>query len=160
MLQENKRDAACMYVHTYFDAYSDRHVLGLLLCAEGIALVCCAVLCCARGSTTYILVLYILRLLCTMLEDIHAGSRQFCMLASVVVWYVRNRKHCKARHSMTQNGTAGHSTAPHARHDTAWHRTALCPPVELAKLNGAVGCFFVLSDIRSWVLSVTRKKLD
>ena len=38
MLQENKRDAACVYVHTSFDTYSDRHVLGLLHCAEVIAL--------------------------------------------------------------------------------------------------------------------------
>ena len=45
MLQEDKRDVACMYVHTSFDTYSDRHVLGLLLCAEGIALLWCALLC-------------------------------------------------------------------------------------------------------------------
>ena len=58
MFHENKRDAACMYVHTSFDTYSDRHALGcMLLCAGVIALLCCAVLCCARGSTTtYILV--------------------------------------------------------------------------------------------------------
>ena len=86
-----------------------------------------------------------------MLEDIHAGARQLCMLASVAVWYVRKRKHCKARHSTAQQGTAGHSTAPHAGHDTARHRTALRRAVELAKLNGAGGCLFVLSDIRSWV---------
>ena len=30
-----------------------------------------------------------------------------------------------------------HSTAPHAGHDTARHRTALRRAVELAKLNGA-----------------------
>ena len=46
MLQENKLNAACMRVYTCFDMYSDRHVLGLLLCAGVIAL-CCAVLCCA-----------------------------------------------------------------------------------------------------------------
>ena len=47
-----------MYVHTSFDTYSDRHVLGcLLLCAGVLARYGCAVLCCARGSTTtYILV--------------------------------------------------------------------------------------------------------
>ena len=63
MLQENKRDAACIYLYTSFDTYSDRHVLGcLLLCAAVVALLrcallCFAVLCCARGSTTtYILV--------------------------------------------------------------------------------------------------------
>ena len=56
MCHENKRDAGCMYVHISFDAYSDRHVLGLLLSAGVIAL-CRAVICCARGSTTtYILV--------------------------------------------------------------------------------------------------------
>ena len=65
----------------------------------------------------------------------HAGSRQLCMLANVVVWQVRKRKHCKARHS----------TAPHAGRDTTRHRTALRRAVELAKLNGAGGCFFVLS---------------
>ena len=46
MLQEDKRDVACMYVHTSFDTYSDRHVLGLLLCAGVICAVpCCALLC-------------------------------------------------------------------------------------------------------------------
>ena len=39
MLQEINPDAACMYVHTSFDMYSDRHVLGLL-CAGVIALCC------------------------------------------------------------------------------------------------------------------------
>ena len=58
MLQENKRDAACMYVQTSFDTYSDRHVLGLLLCAGVIAL-CCAVLVVQRQHTySYILLLY------------------------------------------------------------------------------------------------------
>ena len=60
MLQENKRDAACMTLcaHTSCNTYSDRHVLGcLLLCAPVFALLCCAVLCSARGSTTtYILI--------------------------------------------------------------------------------------------------------
>ena len=40
MLQENKRGAACMCVHTSFDTYSDQHVLGLLLCAGVIVLRC------------------------------------------------------------------------------------------------------------------------
>ena len=31
-------------------SHSDRHVLGLLLCAGLIALLCCAVLCCACGT--------------------------------------------------------------------------------------------------------------
>ena len=43
MRQENNPDAACMYVHPSFEIGSDRHVLGLLLCAGVIAL-CCAVL--------------------------------------------------------------------------------------------------------------------
>ena len=53
MLQENKRDAACMYVHT-FDTYSGRHVLALLLCAGGIAL-CCAVFAVQRHTYPYML---------------------------------------------------------------------------------------------------------
>ena len=43
MLQEHKLYAACMYVHTSCRTYSDRHGLGLLLCAGVIAL-CFAVL--------------------------------------------------------------------------------------------------------------------
>ena len=54
----------------------------------------------------------------------HAGSRQFCVLANVVVCYVRRRKHSEARHSAAQHGTAR-------------HRTALRRAVELAKLSGA-----------------------
>ena len=56
MLEGNKRDEARMYLRTSFDTYSDRHVrVGcLLLCAAAISLLCCAVLCCARGlATTY-----------------------------------------------------------------------------------------------------------
>ena len=59
MLQEDKRDVACMYVHTSFDTYSDRHVLGLLRCAGVIAL-CRVVLCCARSSTTTYILVHIL----------------------------------------------------------------------------------------------------
>ena len=61
----------------------------------------------------------------------HSGSHQLYMLASVVVWHVRKRKHCKARHS-----------------------TALRRAVELAKLNGAgdnAVRYVVHSAIRSWV---------
>ena len=47
------------------------------------------------------------------------------------------------------------STAPQAGNDTAQHRTALRRIVELAKLNGALLCFFALSAVRS---CVTRKK--
>ena len=46
---------------------------------------------------------------------------------------------------------ARHSTAPHAGHDTARHRTALGRAVALAMLNGASACFLVLSAIRIWV---------
>ena len=44
MLQENKWDAACMYVHASFDKYSNRHIIGLLLCA-GVITLRCAVPC-------------------------------------------------------------------------------------------------------------------
>ena len=69
-----------------------------------------------------------------MPEDIYAVFRQLCMLAGVVVWYLRKRKHSKARHSM----------APHAGHDNAWapHGAAPRRAVELSKLNGAGGWFF------------------
>ena len=43
MLQKNHVDVACMYVHTSFHTYSDRHVHGLLRRAGMIAL-CCSVL--------------------------------------------------------------------------------------------------------------------
>ena len=52
----------------------------------------------------------------------HAGSGQLCTLASVVVWYARKRKLCKARHS----------TAPDEGHYTARHRTALRCAFKLA----------------------------
>ena len=59
-------NAACTYVNTYtsFDAYSDRHVLGLLLCAGGIALRC-AVLAVQRRTYPYILLRYSCLLLYT-----------------------------------------------------------------------------------------------
>ena len=56
-----------------------------------------------------------------------AASICLLLIASVVVWYVRMRKHCKERRS----------TAPHAVLDTARHSTALRDTVELAKLNRA-----------------------
>ena len=62
----------------------------------------------------------------------HSGSHQLYMLASVVVWHVRKRKHCKARHS-----------------------TALRRAVELAKLNGAGVCIFCAFSYTQLV--VTRK---
>ena len=67
-----------------------------------------------------------------MLEDIHPGSHQLCMLAIVVVWYVRTRMHCEARHS-----------------------TALRRAVELDRLNEAGVCFCAFSYTQ---LVVTRKK--
>ena len=95
--------------------------------------------CCARGSTTYILVRTTAVLLFAavtyrysirtikkingkqnqdlpykMLEDMVVLANSACLLASVVVWHVRKRKHGTAR-----------------------HRTALRRAVELAKLNGA-----------------------
>ena len=60
------------------------------------------------------------------------------MLASVVVPYVRKRKHSETRHNTVQHGTAPHRTAGH---DNARHRTALRCVVELAKLSGAVLLF-------------------
>ena len=138
-----------MHVRTYsstsLDTYSDRHVLRLLPCAGEIAL-CCAVLtvqrhthsnntycgtavcCCIRAARGYLLqskkqtamenedsMLQLYK----MLEHIHAGSGQLCMLASVVVWYARKRTLCKARHN-----TAKHGTARTARHRTAPHGAA------------------------------------
>ena len=79
----------------------------------------CAVLCFALLAVQRHTYSYILRLLYKMLEDIHAGSRQLCMLASVVVWYVRKRKHCKARHSTAQQSTARHRTQGTTPHGTA-----------------------------------------
>ena len=71
MLQENKRDAACMYVRTSFDAYSDRHVLGcLLLCAAMIALLCFAVLAVQHQHIySYILLLY-----CSAVKLLYTGT--------------------------------------------------------------------------------------
>ena len=131
MLQENKSYGACMYAHTSFDTYSNRYVLGLLLCAGVIGL-CCAVLklavkqhtrtyyCCTgvavyrcsitrrpikkmenKGST----------LLNQMLQYMLALANS--MLVSVGVWYVRGRKDSKARHSTARHGRARHRTAPH-----------------------------------------------
>ena len=51
-----------------------------------------------------------------MLGDMHAGAGQLCTLASVVPWYARKGKLCKARHRTAQHGTglrARHRTAPH-----------------------------------------------
>ena len=45
-----------------------------------------------------------------MLEDMLVLANS--MLASVVVWYVRKRKHSKARHSTAQHGTVRQGTTP------------------------------------------------
>ena len=37
---------------------------------------------------------------------------QLCLSVSVVVWYVRRRKHSNARHSTAQNRTARQGTTP------------------------------------------------
>ena len=49
----NGTQHACPYRYTYFDTYSGRHVLGLLLCVGGMAL-CCAVLAVQRHTYPYI----------------------------------------------------------------------------------------------------------
>ena len=66
------------------------------------------------------------------------------MLASVVVWYVRQRKHSRARH-----GTAQHDTAWHRRasQETARNRTALRCVVELAERSGAGVLFYDFSSL-------------
>ena len=79
-------------------------------------------------------------------------SNSVCLLASVAVWYVRKRKHCKALHRTAQQ-RAQHGTARRARHLTALRRA-----VELAELKKPGGGDFVLSDIRSWMPGVTRKQ--
>ena len=142
---KTERDTACMYVHTSLYTYPDRHVLGLLLCAGGIAPLCCAVLCCSRGWTTYILV-----------HTKTAKCLRICMLVltnSVCLLALSGK--CE-RESTAKTGSARHSTGlhdtpPHAEHDAARHRTALRRAAGLAKLNGAGGCSFLLSAIRGWV---------
>ena len=54
------------------------------------------------------------------------------------------------RDNSAKHDMGWHSTAPHAGHDTARHLMALRRAVELAKLNGACACVFVLSAIGSW----------
>ena len=54
------------------------------------------------------------------------------------------------RDNSAKHGMGWHSTAPLAGHDTARHLMALRRAVELAKLNGACACVFVLSAIGSW----------
>ena len=77
-----------------------------------------------------------------MVDDLHAGSGQLCMLAIIALSSGMHEREHSAKH-----GAARHSTAPHAGHDTARHRTALRRAVELAKLNGAgdtAVCFLCL----------------
>ena len=144
MLQEKKPDAACMYVHTSsFETYSDRHVLGLLPCAGVIAL-CYAVLCCALlcprfndnilHTTAVLLLLYTDTALTKGLPEEWKMKAQHCCIkclktcwlsltlhASVVVWYVRKKKHSKARHITAQHGTPRQGTTPHG---PAWRCAA------------------------------------
>ena len=103
------------------DLYSDRHVLGLLLCAGVIAL-SCASLCCARGSHTqrhtrtyYYCCCCILTKIgkrpntfctgvCCMLEDMLALANSVCFCPVVC-------SQEKAQQSTARHGTAWHSTA-------------------------------------------------
>ena len=79
-----------------------------------------------------------------LLEDIHAGSaNSFCLLALSSGVHERGNS---SKHDM-----GWPNTAPPAKHDTARHRMALRRAVELAKLDGACACVFVVSGIRSWV---------
>ena len=66
-----------------------------------------------------------------------ALSNSLCLLA---LSYVVHERDYSAKHDM-----GWHSTAPHAGHDTVRHLMALRRAVELAKLNGAGVCVFVLS---------------
>ena len=153
MLQGSKPDAAWMHALASFDTYCDRHVLGLLLCA-GVIVLLCAVLCCARGSDTqrpHICAYYCccstpVQYLnkgprqkwgkkkaghcCIKWSRGHVGSRQLCLLGSVVVWCARKRRHSNARHSVSKDGAAPHRTAGN---DTERRRTAPCSAVKLAK---------------------------
>ena len=79
-----------------------------------------------------------------MLEDIHAGCGQLLCLLTLSSGVLERDN--SAKHDM-----GWHSTAPHAGHDTGRHLMALRRAVELAKLNGACACVFVLSAIRSGV---------
>ena len=139
MLQKNKRDAACMYVHTSFGTYSDRRVLCLLLCA-GVIARCCAVLyfvmLVAQRQHTYS---YMLLPYCCcgilvqhkkrrktkrkmkaqhchkMLEKMLALAISVCLLALSSGMYEREitAKHGTARHSVAQHGIARQGAAPH-----------------------------------------------
>ena len=72
-----------------------------------------------------------------------ALSNSLCLLA---LSYVVHERDNSAKHDM-----GWHSTAPHAGHDTVRHLMALRRAVELANLNGACACVFVISAIRSGV---------
>ena len=72
-----------------------------------------------------------------------ALANSLCLLALSSGVHERDNS---AKHNM-----GWHSTAPPAGHDTVRHLMALHQAVELANLNGACACVFVISAIRSWV---------
>ena len=131
---------------TSFDTYSDRHVLGLLPCAGGIALRF-AVLAVQRHTYSYIL-----RYCCLLLhtyrsrmfvavqksmetEDsmlqLYKCSRTYMLALANSVCLLALSSGMHEREHYAKPGTTRQSTAPHARHDTARHRTALRRAVEL-----------------------------
>ena len=131
-----------MYVHTYFDTYSDRHVFGLLLCAGGIAL-CFAVLAVQRLTYSYMLLRYCCLLLHTYRsrtfvavqktmenEDcsIKCSRRYMLALANAVCLLALSsgmyEKESTAKHGTAWHSTAEHGTARRARHRTAPHGAA------------------------------------
>ena len=120
-----KQTERSMHVRTcFFDTYSDRHVLGLLLFSGGIGLLCRAVLCCTRGPTTYIhsRTQYDC---CIKRSRTHmlALANSVCLLALSSGIYEREST---AKHGTAHHGTAWHSSAHHgtARHRTARYGTA------------------------------------
>ena len=114
-------------------------------------LLCCAVLCCARDSTTNILVHYK-----TVVLNPRGHTHKLALANSACLQAMSSGMHEKE--STAKHGTTRHSTAPHAGHDTARHSTALRRAVELAKLNGAGGGGFVLSDM--YAAGCDTEKLD
>ena len=119
---EGKQTGRIMHVRTYLVSYV------LWSACAWFAALCrgnCDVLCCARSSTTNDIYPILLRPWCLLLYTYgyrirhtkYSGvcennyineeccgikcsrTTQLCMLASVVVWYVRKKMHCKAWHS-------------------------------------------------------------
>ena len=135
MLQGNKPDTACMYVHTSFDTYSDRQALGLWLCTGEIAL-CCAVLCCAHGSgsqqhtRTYYCCTAVAVCRCSIkkapkkmenkgstllykvLEDMLVLTNSVCLLFVVALSSGMCERESTAKHGTARQGTTPHGAAP------------------------------------------------